>query len=341
MNFTFPKDKVIQNGALRNYTIKDGKPIYSLIDILQPKNNQIQIDGIDYYFTYLDESGNNKGGNSILLKLYESQNIDLDVINYDIPEMVIKIHKTKKLPRENKAEKRFKKEINALEKCKELKFANIINIFQSGLCGILNPNIDSFEEYLYYTMEYAPYDLKKYIETNHDQLTINTKLNLCLSIAQGLKELYSLSYYHRDIKPDNIFICGNVWKIGDLGLLAERNDPHEIDYDAEWIGPRGWMSPESMNKFLTEGKNFIHSFPCKIDHQSDIFQLGKVFWYIFQHNAPIGTVKESDFRFKYGQVYPIIKTMLNHSITKRYKSIDEVIVLLKAEERKLLKSLLV
>jgi serine/threonine protein kinase len=111
------------------------------------------------------------------------------------------------------------------------------------------------------------------------------------------------------------------------------------DEEAEPIGPRGWMSPESMNKYLTEGKGFEHSFPCKIDHQSDIFQLGKVFWYIFQHNAPIGSVKESDFKIRNSKVYSIIKTMLNHSKSKRYKTIDEVIKLLKAEETKLLKTL--
>jgi serine/threonine protein kinase len=339
MDFTFPKDKVLQNGTLKNYIIKNGKEIYSLIDTLQPANNQIQINGLDYFFTYLDENGKNKGGNSIILKLYETQNIDLDEITYDNPDLVMKILKTKKLLRATKPEKRFTKEIKALYECKESKFPNVISIFQNGICKIFNPGLGVFEEYLYYTMEYAPYDLKKYIETNHKKLTVENKLNLCLSIAQGLSELYSLNYYHRDIKPDNIFICGNVWKIGDLGLLGERNDPNEIDIEAEWIGPRGWMSPESMNKFLTEGKKFIQSFPCNIDHQSDIFQLGKVFWYIFQHNAPIGTVKESDFLIKNSQIYSIIKTMLNHSKTKRYKSIDEVIKLLKIEEKKLLKSL--
>jgi hypothetical protein len=40
---------------------------------------------------------------------------------------------------------------------------------------------------------------------------------------------------------------------------------------------------------------------------------------------------------KKGQIYPIIRTMLNHSKRKRYKDIDEVIKLLKIEENKLFK----
>ena len=146
----------------------------------------------------------------------------------------------------------------------------------------------------------------------------------------------SLGYYHRDIKPDNIFMIDDQWKIGDLGLISERYKESEIDKDAELIGPRGWLTPESMNKYLCEGKSFKYSHDCIIDHQSDIFQLGKIFWYIFQHNAPIGTVKSKDFNIKSEGIFPILKTMLNHSKKRRYKRIDEIIHLLKPIENRLI-----
>jgi serine/threonine protein kinase len=178
-----------------------------------------------------------------------------------------------------------------------------------------------------------------FIEKMHDELSVSEKLNLCRSLSEGLKELCSLGYYHRDIKPDNIFIINDVWKIGDLGLLAERDKEDEIDRIGEGIGPKGWMSPESMNKYLCEGKKFLFIHNCNIDHQSDIFQLGKVFWYIFQYNAPIGTVKEKDFFIKNTRIYAVIKTMLNYSKKKRYKKIDEVIWLFKLIEAKMLKKM--
>jgi serine/threonine protein kinase len=188
-------------------------------------------------------------------------------------------------------------------------------------------------------MEFAPFDLKGYIEKYHLNLTIDDKLNLCIELSKGLKELRLLGLYHRDIKPDNIFMNSiGVLKIGDLGLIDDRNINFSLDKIAEPIGPRGWMTPESMNKYLTEGKGFTFNYQCDIDHQSDIFQLGKVFWYIFQHNAPIGIIDENDFNLKSGQLYPIIKTMLNHSKSKRFKDIDEVIQLLKLEQNKLLKA---
>jgi hypothetical protein len=53
-----------------------------------------------------------------------------------------------------------------------------------------------------------------------------------------------------------------VWKIGDLGLIDDRNINFSLDKIAEQIGPRGWMSPESMNKYLTEGKGFNYKYQC-------------------------------------------------------------------------------
>ena len=339
MDFTFPEDKVLQFGTLKQYLKIDNEDIFELIDISNPKSNQIQINGIDYFFTYLDESGNNKGGNSVILKLYNAQKINASDPIYGEPDSILKIHKYKKKRFADKSQKRFEREIQALFKCKKANFENVILIEHSGECSIFNYRSKEYDKYLYYTMEFAPYDLKGFIENNHNCLSIDDKLNLCIELAKGLKELRSMKLYHRDIKPDNIFMnsSGN-WKIGDLGLIDDRNINFSLDKVAEPIGPRGWMSPESMNKYLTEGKGFDYKYNCDIDHQSDIFQLGKVFWYIFQHNAPIGTIKENDFNIKKGQIYSIIKTMLNHSKIKRYKDIDEVIKLLKIEETKLLKA---
>lgn len=175
----------------------------------------------------------------------------------------------------------------------------------------------------FYVMEYAEYDLKSYLEEGNEEYDEASRVELCLKIAQGIKELNDLGYYHRDIKPDNIFMINGTWKVGDLGLIQMRNKP-SLDDKGELVGPRGWLSPEAMNKYLSEkveGKNF----DCNIDHQSDLFQLAKVFWYILQGNAPIGCVKESDFLLRNSSLYSLIKQMLNHSKKRRPASVDIVI----------------
>ena len=332
MDFSFPEYFSIDYGSLK----KTVNSKFQSIDVNKPIENIVTINNIDYYFIPLSENGN-KGGNSIILKLYESQEFDIEDLNYDVPDRVLKIskHPLKVIP--NKSNQRFQREIEALNQCSENGHQNIITTYENGICKIYDVRKSKYFQYQFYTMEFAEYDLKSYVEKHHKILGIEEKLELCISLSEGLKELNQLGYYHRDLKPDNIFITEkNRWKIGDLGLLENRQ-MESIDSVAEFIGPRGWMTPEAMNKHLCENKGFVYNHSCTIDHQSDIFQLGKIFWYIFQHNAPIGTVKESDFLIKNGTLFSIIKTMLNHSKKKRYKNIDEVILLLKPLEKKLLK----
>lgn len=288
--------------------------------------NYIQINNTDYFLSYLDSRHKgNKGGNSFVFAMYDAQTFDED----SDPCKVIKICKYSAKTNNQKEiipeflNKRFAQEIQALFDCKQRKTGHIIEIFDNGIlwCITKKKGEDVKIPFQFYTMEYAKPDLKSFMEEN--SVAESDKVLLCLQIAQGLKQLNDLGYYHRDIKPDNIFVVDGTWKIGDLGLIAKRNAPSS-DKSQEFIGPRGWISPEAMNKYLSEdvaGKNF----DCTIDHQSDIFQLAKVFWYILQGNAPIGCIKERDFLLGNTPLYNVLKQMLNHTKSKRPSSIDVVI----------------
>lgn len=338
MNFVFPKNKVNHFGVIKT-TVDNSPPIF--LDSLNPKDNLITIDKVDYAFTYFHSSGKAKGGNSIILKLYEMQNLDLDDLEYGEPDLILKISKfvmTSNPRFETKSEKRFKKEIQALQDCKSKKFQNIITIYHHGVCSIFSTQERKKCNYLYYTMEYAGDDLKTYIENRLD-LTLFERVDLCLSLAKGLNELDSLGYYHRDIKPDNIFMVGDEWKIADLGLVDdERSGSLQIDDENELIGPRGWYSPEAMNKYLCEGKGFCFDYDCKIDHQSDIFQLGMVFSYIIQNSNPVGVFRQKDLNIKNPHIYQLIRTMMNYPKSRRYKKISEVIDFLKPIQSILLRT---
>ena len=289
------------------------------------KENFLRLDDIDYYVAYLNsEFKSNKGGNSFVYALYVAQTYDEDTI----PEKVIKISKFYEPYKNNKVRsrdinKRFRQEIEALYDCNKQKVGNVINIDFDGnlICRV--HNTDNYVSFPFYVMEYAEFDLKSFLEEESNAYDEASRVELCLQIAQGIKELNDLGYYHRDIKPDNIFMINGVWKVGDLGLIQMRNKP-SLDKEGELLGPRGWLSPEAMNKYLSEkveGKDF----DCNIDHQSDLFQLAKVFWYILQGNAPIGCIKESDFLLKNSSLYTLIRQMLNHSKNKRPASVDVVI----------------
>lgn len=288
-------------------------------------NNAITIDNIDYYAYYINPKyKNSKGANSYVFVLYQAQSF----IDYEssIPDLVIKIsNKRDYSTRISDQNKRFYREIEALEKCKEQSIHHVVTISASGQLSCMTKNKQGKDisfVFPFYTMEYASSDLKNYMENN--SILFSDKINLCLQIANGLKELKDIGYYHRDLKPDNILMFDNTWKIGDLGLIAFRNEDNIYDKKNDFIGPKGWLSPEAMNKYLQSDNN-KYKFDCNIDHQSDVFQLGKVFWYILQGNAPIGNIRRSDFFDEHDDIYSVLKYMLNHSKKKRPISIDYVI----------------
>ena len=302
------------------------KPFLQISEIRT--ENYLRLDDVEYFVSFLNsEFKSNKGGNSFVFALYVAQTYNEDAM----PERVIKISKypepynyIRNKIRQKNINKRFRQEIEALYDCKQRDVGNVIDIAFDGNLICRTYEDGEFEvSFPFYVMEYAEYDLKSYLEEENEEYDEASRVELCLQIAQGIKELNDLGYYHRDIKPDNIFMINGIWKVGDLGLIQMRNKP-SLDDKGELVGPRGWLSPEAMNKYLSEnveGKNF----DCNIDHQSDLFQLAKVFWYILQGNAPIGCVKESDFLLRNSSLYSLIKQMLNHSKKRRPASVDIVI----------------
>ena len=285
----------------------------------------LNFDGIDYFVDSISPGyKNSKGANSYVFALYQAQNYIDD--GSSVPDRVIKIsNKRDNNNSVSEGNKRFYREIEALIECKKRHIHNVVTIASFGqLSCKVKKEGGKGPTYLFpfYTMDYASGDLKIYLENN--DIPFGNRIDLCLQIANGLKELKDIGYYHRDLKPDNILMFDDTWKIGDLGLIAFRDKDNIYDKKNDFIGPKGWLSPEAMNKYLQSDNN-KYKFDCNIDHQSDVFQLGKVFWYILQGNAPIGNIRRSDFFDGHDDIYSVLKYMLNHSKKKRPISIDYVI----------------
>jgi serine/threonine protein kinase len=315
----------------KSIKIKDNKLKIPLGDFYK---NVVTINGVDYIPYYLNnEKPGNKGGNGYVLKLVEAQNFDDEEGYPEEPDKVIKICKSwiNKFGSDNFKSSQFKTETDILLKCQDL--PNIISLFDHGKSWIkVEDQNNNNKPFYFYTMEYATDDLPSFLEKH--ELYLSDRIELSIEVCESLRQIYSLDYYHRDIKPDNILFIEEDWKISDLGLAKHRDDNLEHEIKGGWVGPRGWMSPESMNKFLAENRPWEKFHDCKIDHKSDLYQIGKVIWYILHGSSPEGCIKRKDYQWKGDIVYQILKTLLNHDKERRYNHISEVLRLLRIFWRK-------
>ncbi len=234
----------------------------------------------------------------------------------DGDEYILKISKfsTEKAQENNNINKRilrFYREIEALRKAVDYIDEGIVEIYGDG-----NTEIEG-EHFPYFIMEKCDCNLKEYLLSK--EIPIEQRILLCFEIAKTFNYLHLNDIYHRDIKAENIFMKGDKPIVGHLGLVYNRDSDINISEKGEIIGPIGWMSPESTNKFLVEKTKLASHFNCKIGSYSDVFQLGKLFWYIMQGNLPIGQVIFDDFNIRDEYLFELIFGMLQYHIDRRIK----------------------
>lgn len=268
------------------------------------EDNYVQIDNEDFLLLPLNaDYETSKGASSSLFILNDPAG--------ETEDRVIKICKSPLSQGRNGRTRRFEREIRAFKLAKQHGLRNVVNFIKSGKIDIAG------DKFLYFIMEKADEDLATFLENNRFDFTPNQKLTFCVNILNGIKQLHQIGIYHRDIKHDNILVVDGEFKIGDLGLVRFRDEDSNVDWANEKIGPIGWLSPEATNKMLTNEKDIIYEFDCEIDSSSDIFQLGKLFWYVFQGNLPIGQILLDDYKVVEDDIFQIIFSMLQYRKARR------------------------
>jgi len=113
--------------------------------------------------------------------------------------------------------------------------------------------------------------LKDYLKQSEGS-RLERRLDLMIQLCAGLGAAHKASVYHRDIKPGNIFVRDDgILKILDFGVA--RIASSSMTAAGFIVGTPDYMSPEQARGI-------------EIDHRSDIFSLGGVFYYMLTGRKP-------------------------------------------------------
>ena len=105
-----------------------------------------------------------------------------------------------------------------------------------------------------------------------DVTAIEHKIDLMVQICEGLRAAHARGIYHRDVKPGNIVVRRDgCLKILDFGIA--RIASSSMTASGLIVGTPDYMSPEQ-----AVGK--------EIDHRSDIFSAGAVFYFMLTGRKP-------------------------------------------------------
>jgi eukaryotic-like serine/threonine-protein kinase len=117
-------------------------------------------------------------------------------------------------------------------------------------------------------------------------------LDLIREAAAGLAAAHSQEIYHRDVKPDNLFLCGTGGKVTglkviDFGLArasqlaAEDGGPESVRSGPEVMGTAEYMAPEQ-----------VVADPA--DARSDVYSLGVVMFRLITRELPFDGASAHD-----------------------------------------------
>ncbi|MCC7421715.1 MAG: serine/threonine protein kinase [Planctomycetaceae bacterium] len=158
----------------------------------------------------------------------------------------------------------------------------------------------------------------------HGAIPVDTLKQIGLDICDALIQLHAESIIHRDIKPDNFVwdpvVDGRV-KMIDFGIakyIGEDTSLRPLDeftQHLEFVGPVFFSSPELIA--------YASDKMLPVDHRSDLFQLGKVLWFLGTAKISAGVPSKKDCPLG-GKLRDLVLELVSDRPEDRLQSAQEV-----------------
>ncbi len=130
-------------------------------------------------------------------------------------------------------------------------------------------------------------------------------VRLALALINGLKEFDRHGIVHFDIKPENIMISGNDYKLGDFGIATQR-ETATVPIKMEIWSTAAYLPPEYLND------------SSAISIKSDIYSLGITLYQSITGDNPFQSDKPAVAMFKQVNLVPPSLETYDRRITKYF-----------------------
>ena len=128
-------------------------------------------------------------------------------------------------------------------------------------------------------MEYLDGEELRFVLKREKSLPAPRLIRMLSQVAIGLDEAHSKQFVHRDLKPDNVFLCGtregDIVKLLDFGSVKDKNkDAKKLTVLGTTIGSPYYMAPEQAQGLDT------------LDSRADVFALAAIAYECITGHVP-------------------------------------------------------
>lgn len=166
-------------------------------------------------------------------------------------------------------------------------------------------------------------NMRQHVE-EYGPLSVQQLKAIAFGLCSAVEHLHEKGFIHRDIKPDNF-----VWRSAtstapmmiDFGIAKRQGEDvsgrpmDTFTKVTEFVGPVFFSSPE----LIEYAKDKAHP----VDFRSDIFQLGKVFWYLATGKVSAGVPSRKECPAD-GRLRDLVLSMIDDDPDCRPQSLKEV-----------------